>query len=483
MPPLTVDRVTPRARGEDDARSVHRGRLARAPRAVAHALGADGRLAREIWGLAWPAITHMLLLTLVAVASRVIVGRHSTLSMAALQLGATVQWTLYSLLTAHAAGTVAVVAREKGARDEATALAAARSSLGLTLAVGVAVGGLAATFADPLMAALFPTTEEAVRSLAADYVRVTSAALPFALLEAVGAAALQAAGNTRLPLLVAGFGNVVHVVLAYGLVFGRLGLPELGLRGAALGASSTMVLEGLILGGIVLAGRGPFAAAREAPPSHDARRGPLARVLTVSGPAFAERLVYHAGYTAFVAILATLGGTALAANQALVTVEAVSFLSADGFAIAASAVVAQRLGASEPARARAAGWLGAGLATVALSLFGIGFVLAPRWLLSLFTTEPAVVELATGTVLVATLAQPFMGYATVLAAALRGAGDTRSVLFAATVGSLVRVAVTAALAGPLGLLGVWLGSGADWVVRAVVLTVAFVRGRWTTALA
>ena len=58
----------------------------------------------------------------------------------------------------------------------------------------------------------------------------------------------------------------------------------------------------------------------------------LRRVLGISGPAFAEKVFYQVGYLGFTAVIGLLGEIAMAANQALVSIEAVCFLSADGFA-------------------------------------------------------------------------------------------------------------------------------------------------------
>jgi Na+-driven multidrug efflux pump len=64
---------------------------------------------------------------------------------------------------------------------------------------------------------------------------------------------------------------------------------------------------------------------------------------------------------------------------------------------------------------------------------------------------------------------------------LRGAGDTRTVLAVTTVCSLVvRLAATWFFAITLGwgLVGVWMGSTSDWIVRSALLAVAYARGRW-----
>jgi Na+-driven multidrug efflux pump len=64
---------------------------------------------------------------------------------------------------------------------------------------------------------------------------------------------------------------------------------------------------------------------------------------------------------------------------------------------------------------------------------------------------------------------------------LRGAGDTKTVLGVTLVCSLgVRLAATWFFAVTLGmgLFGVWLGSTADWVVRSILLGIAYARGGW-----
>jgi putative MATE family efflux protein len=447
--------------------------------ASATSFAADASLARQVWSLAWPAITHMFLITLVFLMNRVMVGRYSGTALASMQISGTLVWSVYSVFTAFSAGTLAVVARSIGAGDRRAAAAAAHGSLLLALGLGVAVmlPFLAADGA--LLRLLFPRAGPEVIADADAYLRIVLPVLPLSFVEAIAAAALQGSGDTRTPLYVATAGNLVNVSLSALLIFGHWGMPELGVRGAAIGAAATLSLEGILLLAVLLSRRSPIPLRERLRAGFD--RLALRRVLRVSVPTFAEKVVYHSGYLAYVAICGLLGAAAMAANQALISIEAICFLSADGFGIAAAAVVAQKLGARRVDEATRSAWYAAAMAVALLTTCGLVFAVVPRLLMSPFTGDPAIVDLGARSLYAAAAAQPFMAFATVMGMSLRGAGDTRTVLAVTVVCSVVvRLAATWIFAMTLGfgLVGVWMGSTADWMLRSLLLGVAWMRGRW-----
>ncbi len=178
------------------------------------------------------------------------------------------------------------------------------------------------------------------------------------------------------------------------------------------------------------------------------------------------------GYLGFIAALGRLGDASMAANQSLISVESICFLSADGFGLAAAALVAQKLGAGEPAEAPRATRISLGYAITLLTGLGLFFLAARRFVLPIFSGDAEVIAIGAAAVPVLAVAQPFMATAIVLAQSLRGAGMTRPVLGVSAVGALVvRIAATwfFALGLGLGLTGVWIGSTCDWFVRSVLL--------------
>jgi Na+-driven multidrug efflux pump len=191
--------------------------------------------------------------------------------------------------------------------------------------------------------------------------------------------------------------------------------------------------------------------------------------------------VFHGGYLAYVAVIALLGATAMAANQALISIEALSYQIAEGLGVAAGVLVGQQLGEGRPDEASRSCLVASGLAVTVLSGFALIFAATPRLLLGMFSADPTVIDAGATALLVAAAAQPVMAFAVVTAMALRAAGATRTLLWTtAACGVVIRLAATwvFAVSLDLGLLGVWLGSGVDWLAHAAILGVVLVDGRW-----
>ena len=448
-------------------------------------------VAVQVLRLAGPAIATSLLGTLVFLADRVMLARHGQDSLASMQVQGPLMWSIASVFMGLCVGTVALVARATGAGDRGRVRATARAALRLALLLGVlvAIGGLC--LLDVIVDGLGPDAAH-LRDLSRGYLRIGIAMLPAEFVATTAAMILHGHGDTRTPLLVGIVGNVVNVLVNAACIFGvRIGpltIPELGVQGAAIGTAIAFVLQAVLLVAWLarhdhpasvrrLFRRAPLAGVRD-----DAEA--LARLVRLGAPGILERLVVHAGFLAFVKVMTSLGELEIAANQALITIESICFLGADGFGVAAATVMGQRLGADDPIAARRGGLIATGLAVSTISAIGMGLWLCGPVLLPIFGDAergPALVAEGLRTMPLLALAAPFMTAAIVVAQALRGAGDTRSPVLAALVGCLVvRVGLASwlALELELGLPGAWWASTADWIVRTLLLGAVFLRGRW-----
>ena len=123
-----------------------------------------------------------------------------------------------------------------------------------------------------------------------------------------------------------------------------------------------------------------------------------------------------------------------------------------GFAVAATTLVGQNLGAERPDEAEKAGYESRRMAVVVMSVMGVVFLLFPRPLVSIFSADPEVMELAVVCLRLVAVSQPALATIMVLAGALRGAGDTRAIVKITLLGFiLVRICVAYVLAVVLGL--------------------------------
>ena len=441
---------------------------------------------RTLLRLSWPAVMTSLLQTLVFLVDRVLLGRYSQDALASMQVQGPLVWSLFSVLSGAVVGVVPLVARHVGARDQQQARDVVLAGLLLAAGLGVGLGIAVAVFLKPIVQVLGPESES-VRGLSEQYLSVVVWALPSMFVATTAALCLSAAGNTRTPFLVGVVSNGLNVLVSYVLIFGvETGdgrVLELGVRGAAIGSAVALAVEAVLL---LIALRSAWEL--RLPRGREVWqrvRSAFRRVLSISTPAVGERVAIHTGFLAYVAVINALGPLVMASNQALVTLESVCFMTADGFGIATAAVVGQALGRQEPKAARLSGFLGALLGVVVLSSFGCLLWLFGPTLLHWFTPSgmdgSALRHEAARALPILFLSQPFMAVSIILSQALRGAGDTRSPLFSAILfglGVRVFLAWHWGIRENLGITAIWAASLVDWICRAGFMLLVFQRGRW-----
>lgn len=416
-------------------------------------------------GLAWPAITHMLLVTVVFGADRLFAARLGDAALASLQISTVLVWAATTVFAAFGVGVGALVGRAVGAGDREAAARVVRVGLATALVAGVGASAGLWLGAPTLLAGAFGDAGPAALAEAQRYLDVFVWALPLGFVETVAAAALAASGDTRTPLYAGALGNALGLSVAATTALGLFGAPSFGTRGLALGSAC-----GWVVAVAVLVVRLPRSA-RGAGVSEQDRRT-LREVIALAAPAVVDKLVYAGGYVVFAVLLGALGTAAMAANQAVVSLDALAFLTAEGFGVAAMSLVARQLGAGQREWAAYSARSAIALAVIALSLFGLVFVLAPRFVLGPLCPDAEVLAAAEGAMPFAALAQPFIAFAVAGRMALRGAGRTKEALLSTAAGTLlVRLPLAAwAVSRPGATLAeLWAVAALDWVVEAFVV--------------
>jgi len=288
---------------------------------------------------------------------------------------------------------------------------------------------------------------------------------------------LQGVGQVRVVTVTFVGANLFNWLGNWVLIYGHWGMPHMGVDGSALSTVIARLFMALSLLG--------FAWRYERRRGHPLFRhwaGPAAasiRQLMRLGAPAAGQIVLEVGAWNLATLAAGwLTPVALATHQIALNYAAITYMVPLGVGAAAAVSVGHALGAGDPARARRAGWLALALGTGFMLLAAVVFLVAPRPLIALYTTDAQVMAVAPGLLLLAAAFQIFDGIQTVSTGALRGLGETRAPMLANLVGYWVvglPLGLTLCFVLKWGIYGLWIGLTLALIVIASTLLLRWSR--------
>ncbi|HHX66059.1 MAG TPA: MATE family efflux transporter, partial [Chloroflexi bacterium] len=380
-----------------------------------------------------------------------------------------------------ATGTTALVAQAIGARNETYAARVLEQAV--LIGLGLGFGSMALLMPLSRTSMVLMGAEPAAVEMGGIYLVCVSVTLPLMALLFIGNASLRGAGDTRTPMAVMGGLNLVNLVLSFVLIRGLGPIPALGVMGAGIAAATANGAGGLAVIIILRRGRANLLLKRVLS-SPD--REVLKQILNIGLPAGGETLLMRFAMTAYTRSIASLGTAAYAAHVIVQRIESMNTMPSFGFSTAATTLCGQNIGAGDPDRARRSVFSAMRIAFTFSLAWTIISILFPAALMGIFTSDKEVISLGITPMRILALAQPLMAITFSLSGGLRGAGDTRSVMWITGIGSwLVRVpiAVLAATRLNLGLAGVQSAMIFDWGVRLALLSWRFRPVAWARRMA
>ena len=438
-------------------------------------------LRRDLFRLAVPILGEQLLVFCVGFYDIYLAGLLGKEETSAIGLAAYVAWLANLIFSLIGTGTVAIVARAWGASqyDDARRIAARSLTVTLIFASGVFVclQGLASLF--PMLL----TMEGKQRAIAVEYLRLDACGQFFSGWTLIGAAALRGSGDMRSPLFVLTVTNVVNVVVSTACLFGLGPIPAMGVTGIVTGTVTAHICGATVMAVLLFSG---VSRIRVQPGDFRFHGETIRRILRIGGPAAIGGIATFSGHFLFLMVIARLttsgfDGATFAAHIVGVRVESLSYLPVEAFGIAAATLVGQSLGAGLPDRARRVAHDAVnqcvGYAALMTVLF---FVFAPV-IYTRMQSNSDVTSIGVPAFRLMALYQIPNAVLIVYVNALRGAGDTRFPMYCSLIGNLlVRVSI-GYLCGVVlngGLMGAWVGMGADNILRAILVSWRYRAGRW-----
>lgn len=439
----------------------------------------NAEIRRRVIHLSLPVLAEMMLIALVSMVDLIQVGRLGPWAITSVGLSNQPMFVAMSVFISLNVGATALVARFTGSRQPEEATAVARQALIMATAIGATLAAIGWFGGRAILLAMGAGPD--VIGPGSAYLRIVSLGLLFQGPEISLSASLRGAGDTRTPMKANTIANLFNVVGNWILINGHLGFPRLEVVGAAIPTFLARVLSCAIVMWTVFGGGAVITLS----PHDSFRPSPtlIRRILRIGLPAAGEQLVLRSGTLAFARIVSSLGTTVYAAHQVALNIEGLLFNPGQAFQTAATTLVGQGLGAGDPGMAERSGWQTCNIAIAFSFIIAAGLFFLGRFVVLLYTDDPAVIGLSADCLRIVAVAQPLMMVAFVLIGGLRGAGDTQwamYITFAGIWGMRVVAAYLLGLKAGLGLRGAWIGVAMDMTVRCVLVYARFKAGHWKT---
>ncbi len=444
-------------------------------------------LSRTVLAIAAPAVVELVLTSATSFADTIMVGRLGAYAISAVGLTTQPRFIMLATFIALNVGTTALVARFKGQgnRKDAEIVTAQSIALALLMALVLTVPGV--FFARGMV--LFMGANADTLEAATDYFGVLMMGFVPTVLSIAISALLRGVGDTKTSMRYNVIANVVNIVFNYFLIYGKFGFPRLGVKGAAI-ATVIGNCVGCSIALYAVLGRPLNRKARDYSEFIRLRLTRkrcvpnlpiLRRVFRIGLPSAAEQIAMRAGMLIYTITITSLGTDVFAAHQIVLTILNLSIVVGQAFGIAGTTLTGQALGRGDTEGAKAASAACQRIGAAISTALGVLMFIFRGELMRMFTTEPDIVALGAGVMILAAVIQPFQSSFQIYSGSLRGAGDSLYPALSMAIGILgIRPLLSYILVHAMGwgLPGAWLALTFDQVGRFFFILIRYRRGKW-----
>lgn len=431
---------------------------------------------RTLFWLLLPIIIEQFLNSFMGMVDTVMVSTVGSGAISAVSLVDSINNLVIQIFSAMASGATIVCSRYIGSGNKKESNRAAGQVVLTVLAISLSIAVFCIIGGERLLRLIFGTIENSVMEKSFIYFMITALSYPFLALSSAGAAFYRASGNSKFPTQVSVVSNVINVLGNALLIYGF----KWGVAGAAF---ATLFSRGFCT--IVI-----FYCMRKPGQTIVLRdylkiRPDISLILAIMAigvPSGIENGMFQFGKLAVQSTVSTMGTIAMSAQAMTNIFENVNGIFGNSVGIGLMTVVGQCIGADrkEEAKYYIVKLMGiAGIGTLVSCLLVLGITKPVTWLAGM---EREAAQMCFGLVAAMTVVKPFIWVGAFgLPYGLRAAGDVKFSMIASVSimwGCRVALGIFLVKVFQLGLVGVWIGMFADWIVRAAIFTTRFVRGKW-----
>ena len=429
--------------------------------------------------VALPIAAQSLVFNLLNAVDVLLIGQLGETSVAAVALSN--QWTFLMNLFLFGTGSgAAIFTAQFWGRQDLPNLRRA-FAVGLMIAlVGSLLFSATALLAPTAVLRIYTNDLEVV-NLGAPYLKVVALSYVFTALTTLFGITLRTTRHVKLPVGVSVMALTLKTILAYALIFGYLGLPKMGIMGAAIATVIARILECAAL--LILTYRWQLPPALRPRDLSGINKVFLATFAATTTPVILNELIWAFGTNVYTGIYARIGTESVAAVNISSTIEGVALVPMFGIGNACAIILGNAIGGGDEPLARdyARKFLAIAL-TIGVAVGGVIFG-ASRFILGAYNISPESAALARGVMTVMAFAMWLKaGNLLIIVGILRSGGDTKFSLFVDTAPMWV-LGIPAALVGAFVLhlpvyLVVMMVLVADELTKFIIATSRVRSGRW-----
>ena len=441
-----------------------------------------------ILSLAWPTMLEQLLQTAVQYIDTAMVGSLGTAATAAVGSTTTVNWLIGSTVSALGVGFLAFISKAHGAQEYEKAKRASAQAVLAVLVAGAFFTALTLSLSGFVPA--WMQVEEDLRALSSQYFFILYTPMLARTATIIFGTVLRASGDTKTPMLVGIWVNLVNVVLNFLLIYPTRSVMlfswEIVIPGAGWGVIGAAIASAIafVVGGVCIT-VAVFRHPRISPRGYSLRPDwvILKPCLRVAFPNAMQRFGTSLGYVVFAAMVNSLGGVATAAHTIANTVESAFYIPGYGMQTAAATLAGNAYGAKDRAKIRDLSRMILVIEVAMMTVSGgLLFLLAPS-VMSLFSTDAQVILLGATVLRMVAVSEPFYGVSIVVEGMMQGMGKTVMPLVCNVTGMwLIRIVGTFVFTQivSFGLIGAWACMIAHNLAMFCMFAFYYVSGRWNS---
>ena len=430
---------------------------------------------KDVFNLTIPIVTEQLFVISLGMINTMMAGHIGNEAVSAIGMVDSINNIFIAFFTALAIGGMVVVAQFVGQANIEKANATMEQALYSGLIISFLVTILMWLCQGPIIATLFGSAEPEVINNARTYLGITLLTYPLITIDLVGNGLLRGAGDTKTPMKISIFMNIMNVSLTYTFI----NILGMGVTGAALGIAIARVSGGIIILIVLLRGSRILKLTNIKKFKFD--KSYLKLIFGIGVPASIESLIFNGGKLITQIYIVDMGTIAIAANTIANSIATMLNIPGNALCTAATALVGKHMGRGESKEAEDALSYITKLSTISLIAVALIFIPFAGKIASLFTDDKGIIHLAAAVLIVNSLCIPLWSISFVLPAGLKGAGDVKYTMVTTIIGMwLFRITLGYLLGIVLkfGLVGVWLGMVIDWLIRGTLYYIRFKKGKW-----